>query len=88
MGPVELFNEDTVKDELVQKSLSVWGLLWHENWPIDLEAFVAHAGLSELMPNLKVGKMARETTTDLQDGNAWLSSGFVSFGEAQARAFI
>ena len=85
LGPRNLFNPEVLKDELDATGLELWGLVWHESWPVDLQLFAAGVGIADHMDGLYVGKLSRNAPADLSEGNQWLSSKFLDFGAIEAR---
>jgi hypothetical protein len=84
-----MFTGATVADEVESTGLKPWGLILHENFPLEnVATFLEDAGLSDQADAIHTGVMKRDAPADLSDGVMWLSSKFVDFGADEALALM
>ena len=89
MGPRSMFTGATVADEVESTGLKPWGLILHENFPLEnVATFLEDAGLSDQADAIHTGVMKRDAPADLSDGAMWLSPKFVDFGADEALALM
>lgn len=76
-----MFSPDMLQDEIDCTGLNVWGIIIPEDSNIDCDRFRRDLGVKEW----NVGVLQKSPPEQLICGSDWTSSGYLSFGDIEAR---
>ena len=74
-----------MKDEVATCSLRPWAVLIQEGSRVDAQAFGAGLGLPE---GFHIGKIRKDPPAELTKSSHWTDTGYLNFGDAQAREWF